>query len=290
MHNRAPVALPPVATTSSSRPVPKKPKKKECKVCQSVGKPGYDCKGRGSREKCPWFGTEGAIGAKKLFKYLSSKIERRESEVPVVPAKKEVAGNESRTLTLQRDQTKIIRGYTLNLYTMQGIAEAMQQYVYGGARRLKEVGWGRRGAERVPLGCIWIIGNGQEVVKNDEERKWKRKAINDQTVWRGGAPTLRDAEVGESTLNCRTGGAQHDTAAGEGEVDFIARLQKEVNRSGDSGLATACRDSGGLRLRRRTIDPCRQTSNGGQIGIAYLKLALRYISLYLFTGVLCRRS
>jgi hypothetical protein len=33
----------------------KAPKQKECKVCQSVGRNGLQCKGRGNREKCPFF-------------------------------------------------------------------------------------------------------------------------------------------------------------------------------------------------------------------------------------------
>ncbi|KAJ7936744.1 hypothetical protein B0H13DRAFT_2303452 [Mycena leptocephala] len=56
------------STSSASIPPAKKqPKKKECRVCQSVLKNGYNCPGRGKREKCPWFGTPGAIGLKRLF-------------------------------------------------------------------------------------------------------------------------------------------------------------------------------------------------------------------------------
>jgi hypothetical protein len=68
------IPAPPVAgplTIMPTEPVPpassKVRKKKECKVCQSLNKNGYDCPGRGDRKRCLYFGTAGALGAKRPF-------------------------------------------------------------------------------------------------------------------------------------------------------------------------------------------------------------------------------
>ncbi|KAJ7152904.1 hypothetical protein C8R46DRAFT_912792, partial [Mycena filopes] len=57
-----------VASSITAANVRKPAKKKSCVVCRSVGRPdseASECRGRGNRELCRWYGTEGAVGKKR---------------------------------------------------------------------------------------------------------------------------------------------------------------------------------------------------------------------------------